>query len=801
MSEVVVKILAKNLTKRGVQDAEKTIGRLRKAVDQMAFRMKVAGAAMTGIGFMAVREFANFDRKVREIGTLLGGLTQEQIKTMGDEIRKTAIEFGQAFDTMAKARYDIVSAGFTDAADSAILLRESAKLAVAGVAEVSETADVLTSALNAYGKSAEDAAHFSDVLFSTVRLGKTTISELASGLGRVISVAPQAGVSFEELSAAIATLTSIGQSTEEVVTALNAAFLAFINTSPAMERRLADLGFETGVAAIKSLGFAEALKAVTENASIVEIQEMFGNIRAFRAVAPLAGRAAEKFAYSLKQVAQSSGETQQALEQMIDSPAMRLARLQQRWKSAMIDIGEALEPIVTGLEKVATEFSKLDTLSKTIILSFSGFVALLKFVSPIIMAFGSSLGKVLLTLGKFGGPVAIAVGAIAVLVNAFKDAQRETDTFVEKQKELTRLWQANVPDLVQEMQRLQTELKNTDDVAKRMELGSRIAELQEIITQRLNETADTAKALSEEVFLNIDLAPKKEATKEALDQTIDLYEEFSETISQMQQDLDEQYIRDRARVAELEAKVEYDRAVSLMSLRQQMVDKAIEMDQFWINQMQQNLQQATSNYFRESTFSWTNFSRNVANRLSWTIGAWATERVKEFWDRWMVNTRNDFAKLMAGIGQAFTSTLIQMASKVAAIKFLSFIPGVGPILSELAALSLAGGSSQIPAYAQAGFSPRGTDVVPAMLTRGEAVVPREVVRRQPELVQQVVTGTTTQPQPTTVTLAPSFNIQAIDAQGVRDFLNSFEFRNSLAEMVNDLRLRLKAGKEIVMAEF
>ena len=70
--------------------------------------------------------------------------------------------------------------------------------------------DILTTVLNAFKIEAKDVDKVSDVLFTTVRLGKTTLSELSSSLAQVAPLASASGVKFEEIAAAIATLTKQG---------------------------------------------------------------------------------------------------------------------------------------------------------------------------------------------------------------------------------------------------------------------------------------------------------------------------------------------------------------------------------------------------------------------------------------------------------------------------------------------------------------------------------------------------------------------------------------------------------------
>ena len=132
---------------------------------------------------------------------------------MSKELRSVAISSGVALDSLSKAKYDIVSAGFSSVADSAEVLEVSSRLAVGGVTSVAEAADLLTTSLNALGLDASDTNKVADQLFTTVRLGKTTMTELSASLGQVLPFARSAGLGLEGVGAAMATLTASGINT------------------------------------------------------------------------------------------------------------------------------------------------------------------------------------------------------------------------------------------------------------------------------------------------------------------------------------------------------------------------------------------------------------------------------------------------------------------------------------------------------------------------------------------------------------------------------------------------------------
>ena len=84
-----------------------------------------------------------------------------------------------------------------------------------------------------------------------------------------------------------------------------------------------------------------------------------------------------------------------------------------------------------------------------------------------------------------------------------------------------------------------------------------------------------------------------------------------------------------------------------------------------------------------------------------------------------------------------------------------------------------------------------TDTVPIMATPGEAVIPRHATQRNREVVEALITGETTETTPTQLNVEVTFNVNAIDAHSVEDFVSSHEFRSAFADIVRDGLLMLK----------
>ena len=346
---LIVNMIGANTLSRELKRAAKDMGGLDKRVALagkafLAFGA-VAAAAIVGVG---LKLSIDLEKGLREVGTLMGGLSKGEMKDMSDELKNISIQSGQALDKLVKAKYDIVSAGFADAASSAELLRASAQLAVGGVTEISTAADLLTTTINAYNLSSRDAVDVNDKLFTIVRLGKTTIDELGGSMGRVVAIAGQTGVSLDEVGAAVATLTSQGLDTARAITSLQGAIVQIIKPTDIMQGVISRLGFATGEALLKSEGFAGSLNLIQKESERVgrPLSEVFGSIEALQAVLPLTGTAAGSFADNLAQMGDSAGAAAEAVAEMEKSTSFQLGRLKQAFLGIATIIGDKLNPVI-----------------------------------------------------------------------------------------------------------------------------------------------------------------------------------------------------------------------------------------------------------------------------------------------------------------------------------------------------------------------------------------------------------------------------------------------------------------------
>lgn len=312
--------------------------RLAKTVGQLGIATALAAAGREVFNFSR-----NFASKMAEVVTL-----SDEIETNLDSYKAKVIALTRSIPVMADesaaALYQIVSAGH-DGADGMTILEQSAKAAVAGVTETATAADGITSMLNAYQKSASDAESVSDMMFTTVRLGKTTFGELAASIAQVTPTAAAYGVEMDQVLAAIATLTKSGVPTAQAVTQIRQAIIA-------ASKVLGDGAFE-------GRSLQEALGMIAEKAggSESKLRALVPEIEAVNGMLGLTGINAQTASEHLEAMTQSAGATTKAFEQQMRDPQKQIELLTNNLLSAFSEIGDgALELVGDVAESLNAAF-------------------------------------------------------------------------------------------------------------------------------------------------------------------------------------------------------------------------------------------------------------------------------------------------------------------------------------------------------------------------------------------------------------------------------------------------------------
>jgi TP901 family phage tail tape measure protein len=344
--------VAKPVTIRILGDASGLTGTLDRASSKLGSFGAAAGvaagaaaAAVGAFGVSSVKKFSEFETGMAEVFTLMPGLSEDAMSAMEDQVLDLSNQMGILPQDAIPALYDAISAGVPT--DNVFQFMEDAsKLAIGGSIDAGEAVDVLSTSVNAWSESNLSAADASDFLFTTVKLGKTTMAELNSSLAQVAPIASAIGVGLDEVGASVAVLTANGMSTSQAATGLKAA--------------LSELGKEGTKAsdAFKELNdgatFTEFLEAggTLEEAMVMiadsgeSVIDMFGSVEAGGAVLSLTAGDAEQLSANMAAMADSSGAAGEAFEMMDGTTGRSMDRIKAKLEVVQIQLGDKLLPIV-----------------------------------------------------------------------------------------------------------------------------------------------------------------------------------------------------------------------------------------------------------------------------------------------------------------------------------------------------------------------------------------------------------------------------------------------------------------------
>lgn len=396
------------------------------------------------------------------------------INRMGKEIRELSDETGVAIGQIQEAYYQALSSGIEFSGVNT-LVTKSITASKAAFAELGGTIDVATSIMNAWKLNAKDVDGVMNALFKTTELGKVTMSELSSDLGRVIASASQSGLEIEQILSAVAQASLQGMSSNLGITYLNSMLNELSKSGTKVSNIIKDkLG----------MSFQDAIKSGKELSEIIDVIEgsgtsltdAFGSQEASRMAAVLAD--GKSYLDLLNQIENSSGVVDKAFEKVNETQYAEFEQTINRLKNSMIDLGISAQPLIDmfidGVELVSEGLQKVDTNTVKILAAISalsiGLGGLFKIgnkVNTILSVLGSknitSLGmglKGLLT-GALN-PLTLKLMAIPLAVGAVCVAFDKLNVTAEEQAQKVSNLTSKYDELKNEVDELESKSNKTN---------------------------------------------------------------------------------------------------------------------------------------------------------------------------------------------------------------------------------------------------------------------------------------------------------------------------------------------------
>lgn len=352
---------------------EQTYAETKRLNDAMT-SFAMAGMAMRSVqdGLGALRDitselsedFRKFDTSMRAANTM-AGMGADEFESYRERISELSKTVPLARDELARGLYEVISNGVPQ--DNWLdFLETSSKSAVGGLAALGDVVTVTSTIVKNYGTEWESAVEIQDKIQTAAKNGKTSFAEMAQALPRVTGNAATLGVSIDELMATFATLTGVSGNTAEVSTQLAAVFTALVKpTSEASD--LADqMGVKFDAAAVKAAGgmqnfLTKLTSDISAYASANGMLEqeiyatLFGSAESLRALIPLTGELASTYERNVSAMAESSGATGWAFEEMAGSADAMSQKMRNSMNAAMdwaAGMAAFIEPGLSTIEEV-----------------------------------------------------------------------------------------------------------------------------------------------------------------------------------------------------------------------------------------------------------------------------------------------------------------------------------------------------------------------------------------------------------------------------------------------------------------
>lgn len=368
---------------------------------------------LAGIGIASLKMSTDFNKSMANVASLIPG-NIKRVQELKKNVQDMAIETGKTTGDLSNGLYQVISA-FGDSADSAKILKINAKAAAAGLADTTDAINLTSAVTKGYGDtSAKAVQHVSDLAFQTVKLGQTTLPELAASLGQAVPLAKTLGISMEDLFASEATLTGVTGSTSEVTTGLRAAMQALLAPSKDMQAAMKKLGYSNGQAMVKSLGFKGTLDKLVgvTHGNTAQLSKMFGQVEGLNQVLAITGAQSDVFIKKQKEMKNVTGATETAFKEQtqgVNKAGFQFDQFKEKLQVAAQKMGDSLAPALMNIMNSLQPF-------------FDNIVKLVKWFSnlnPKTQKFIVIIGLMLIALGPVLTILSYLVTVVGGLVTIF----------------------------------------------------------------------------------------------------------------------------------------------------------------------------------------------------------------------------------------------------------------------------------------------------------------------------------------------------------------------------------------------
>lgn len=397
------------LTKLG--DAGKKLESVGSTVTSVGTTLtKNVTAPILAIGTATVKTTADFDAQMSKVQAISGAAGEqfdalrEKAREMGAKTKFSATEAAEAFEYMAMAGWK------TD--DMLEGIEGIMSLAAASGESLATTSDIVTDALTAFGLSAADSGHFADILAASSANANTNVGMLGESFKYAAPVAGALGISAEDTSLALGLMANAGIKASQAGTVLRAGLSNMVKPTEQMatymERyNIALVENDDGSINLREtmISLREKMSGVSEAEQAAAASAIFGK-EAMSGWLAIINASDQDFEKLTAAIDNCDGSAEQMAATMQDNLAGELDNLSSAVEELMIQIGDALMPvirnIVTQIQSFVEKLQQMDEGTRNTVIQIAAFVAAIGPALAILGQFTTAAGRGMQAISSLG---------------------------------------------------------------------------------------------------------------------------------------------------------------------------------------------------------------------------------------------------------------------------------------------------------------------------------------------------------------------------------------------------------------
>lgn len=361
-------------------------------------------------GYMAcVASAGDFEESMSTVEALSGASAEElaalsaEAKELGATTKFTAKESADAMTYMAMAGWD--------ASDMLSGMDGVLQLAAASGEDLASVSDIVTDSLSAFGLTAKDTAHFSDVLAAAATNSNTNVAIMGETFKMSASVAGALGYSVEDVAVAVGLMANSGVKGSIAGTALKNTFNGLLEGVTLTGAAFGEYEYSAVKAdgTMKDFGSTiEELRGyfnqMTEAERVNNAMTIAGE-RGYNGLLAILNATDEDYASLTASINNCSGAAAKMAAIKMDNMNGQLTLAKSAWDALKMSIGEQFTPVMSKLYEIAAKV-------------FSGLSAFVDRHPALIKAIAAGvavLGAVVTVLGALAAAAKIAAAASALL--------------------------------------------------------------------------------------------------------------------------------------------------------------------------------------------------------------------------------------------------------------------------------------------------------------------------------------------------------------------------------------------------